>query len=119
MGASVVEHAQCLPYEQLDGETKFDETSPDAIVVMGVSRIHAMTVLLGVDDGVTWRRDRSRMAASTKAEHGFVVFRLRPQTGKKRYAIARVALEPGAPLTATAFPRPRRRWRPSMRRPVA
>lgn len=96
MGASAVEQAQCSPVSQLDGETSFDETSPDAIVVLGVSRIHAMTVLLGVDDGVIWRRDRSGTAASTRADHGFVVFRLRPQPGKKRYAIARVALEPGA-----------------------
>jgi len=96
LSASAASQALCSPYNQLDAETRFDDRSPDAIVVLGVSRIQAMTVLLGVDDGVVWRRDRSGMAASTLAEHGFVVFRLRPQTGKKRYAIARVALEPGA-----------------------
>lgn len=96
LAASAVEQTLCSPYNQLDTETRFDATSPDAIVVLGVSRIKAMTVVLGVDDGVVWRRDRSGMAAGTLAEHGFVVFRLRPQTGKKRYAIARVALEPGA-----------------------
>ena len=95
-GPAVIEAALCLPFSNLDGDSSFDKTSDDSIAVFGVSKIYAMVFLSGVDDGVSWHRDRSVGAVSVMASDGFIVAKLKPRPGKKRYGIARAALEPGA-----------------------
>jgi len=94
--ASAADAARCLPYTNLDGDARFDKTSDESIAVFGVSKIYAMVFLSGVDDGVSWHRDRSGNSASVMASDGFVVAKLKPRPGNKRYAIARAALEPDA-----------------------
>ena len=94
--ASAVEAARCLPFSNLDGDATLRQDEHESIAVFGVSKIYAMVFLSGVDDGVSWHRDRSGNSASVMASDGFVVAKLKPRPGNKRYAIARAALEPGA-----------------------
>ena len=83
---------------QLETGTQFDGSSPDAdaIVVIGVSRIYAVTVVSGTDDGVSWHRQRRPTGARAMADDGFVAIKLKPRQGQERYAIASVALDPDA-----------------------
>ena len=64
--------------------------------MFGVSKIYGMSFQSGVDDGVSWHRDRSGISATVTASDGFVVARLKPRPGNRRYAIVRAAFEPGA-----------------------
>jgi hypothetical protein len=92
----VVETAKCLPLSDLDGNATFDKATDESIVVFGVSKIYSMTFQSGIDNGVSWHRDRPAFSATVTASDGFVVARLKPRSGNRRYAIARAAFEPGA-----------------------
>ena len=96
LAVGAIETAQCLPLSNLDGDATFDGANDESIVVFGVSKIYGMTFQSGVDDGVSWHRDRPGISATVTASDGFVVARLKPRPGNRRYAIARAAFEPGA-----------------------
>jgi hypothetical protein len=90
---AAIEGARCAS-DVLDGDTRFDATNNDAIVVVGVSRIYGMRFVSGVDDGVSWHDEFRESQGGAKADEGFVVARLKARRGKHRYSIARVSLEP-------------------------
>jgi hypothetical protein len=94
--------AKCIG-EQLQHDTKFDETSPESIVVIGVSRVFKLNVASGVDDGTTWHRHHYYGGASATPEDGFVVIKLKPRKGKKRYGIENVVLS-DQPAISYEFP---------------
>src|SRR5262245_20022674 len=91
----VVDVVRCAPDSRLDGETRFEQTDPDAIVVVGATQIYGMVFLSGKDDGPYWRRVRGP-EASARTEDGFVVVRMKPRRGTHTYAIGRVSLQPDA-----------------------
>jgi hypothetical protein len=59
-----------------------------------VSKIYAFVFIDGVDDGVSWHRDRLSLAYRAAARDGFVAVNLRPLRDKRRYAIASAAIDP-------------------------
>ena len=96
LAVGAVETASCLPLSNLDGNATFDGANDESIIVFGVSKIYGMSFQSGVDDGVSWHRDRSGISATVTASDGFVVARLKPRPSNRRYAIVRAAFEPGA-----------------------
>lgn len=80
-------HRALVPVTIVDRNVRYDQTSGDALVVFGLTPNMVVTLVEGSDDGVSWHCEVSQLVR-VRPQEGFVVARLRPRTGKRRYAIA-------------------------------
>jgi hypothetical protein len=74
--------------------TTYDLARPASTLVIGVSKIYGLVFIDGVDDGVSWHRDRYSSAQRASEQDGFIVIKLQPLRRGRRWAIASAALDP-------------------------
>ena len=90
------------PVRTTDRDVSFDATSGDALVVFALTPNMVVTLTAGTDDGVSWHCERGQ-TVRVRPQDGFVVARLRPRTGKHRYAIRMLSTDASG-LTAWHTP---------------
>ena len=87
----------------VDRSIHFDGNSGDALVVFALTPNMVVTLVAGTDDGVSWHGGARVLPVRVRPQDGFVVARLRPRTGKNRYAIAKLSTD-ASELTAWDTP---------------
>jgi hypothetical protein len=69
---------------------------PDAVVVFAAPARSTVWLYEGVDDGVGWTCEgAAAQVVQVSSEAGFVMARLRPRTGREKYAIGEIAMADG------------------------
>jgi hypothetical protein len=73
-----------------------DGARGEAVVVFAAPARSTLWLYQGVDDGAGWTCESTGPAVQVSSEAGFVMARLRPRTGKEKYAIGEIAMADGA-----------------------
>ena len=72
-----------------------DGARPEAAVVFAAPPRSTVWLYQGVDDGAVWTCEGGGQTVQVASEGGFVVARLRPRTGREKYAIGEIAMAEG------------------------
>jgi len=86
--------ASCAIPNNLEKDAKFNGTDPDAVLVFTAPSATTIWLREGIDDGVNWSCYRNGATYRVWAEAGFVVVKVRPRTGRMKYAIAEIDTGP-------------------------
>jgi hypothetical protein len=80
----------------LHKDARADRSRPDAVVVFAAPPRSTLWLYQGVDDGTGWTCEAAAgQVVQVSSEGGFVMARLRPRTGKEKYAIGEIAMADG------------------------
>jgi hypothetical protein len=84
----------CAIPNNLEKDAKFNGMDPDAVIVFTAPSAMTIWLIEGIDDGINWSCDRNGAAYRVWPDGGFVVVKVSPRTGPRKYAIAEIDTGP-------------------------